>query len=360
MNKPFSEYNSIRIKGVFYNKENLLEWVENEAIPSSEEWLKNIGLFLNDWLNPNPHIFVKTSGSTGKPKSIYMDKQKMIHSALATGDYFDLKPKDKALLCLPANFIAGKMMIIRAMVLDLDLFITSPKGNPFKEINEIFDFVAMVPLQVDKIIDAQMHQIRKLIIGGAAISSKLQQKILKVETQCFATYGMTETITHIAVKKLNKINDSNQYYEALKEVEFSLDNRNCLVINAPRVNEDKVVTNDVVRLISPNKFEWLGRWDNVINSGGLKIHPEKIEEKIISLIQQRHFIYSRKHDTLGEEVILILEGELTKNDQENIYQQLGNVLTKYEMPRKIFNIRQFLETPNGKLKRKETYLLLKQ
>ncbi len=359
MKKTYSSFNSITIDGVFYDKQALEKNIDS-VINSKDfdEWGKSIWLFILEWIDDKDYILANTSGSTGKPKPIKIAKQYMVNSAKATGKYFDLQKGNKGLLCLPIHYIAGKMMLVRAFVLGLDLICVKPTSNPIKQISKGIDFAAMIPLQVEKTLErVSLNQIKKLIIGGAAVSSSLLSKVQKIPTICFATYGMTETVTHIAVKQLNGENKT-PYYKTLENVSISLDNRDCLVINAPMVTENVITTNDVVKLISDTEFEWLGRYDNVVNSGGVKIHPEEIERKISKLIKKPFFISSRKHESLGEELILIIEDKEQNLDKVSLNKDLALVLDKYEKPKKIFCIKAFIQTASGKIKRFETQKLI--
>ncbi len=326
-------------------------------IKEGEEFEKHIGEFILDWIDDSPIITVHTSGSTGAPKAITLKKEQMLNSALATGKYFNLSPKSSALLCLPATYIAGKMMLVRAMALGLDLYIVPPNSTPLNDIDRTFDFGAMVPLQVSNSLPF-LHQVKTLIIGGAPISSELRDKLKAIDNHSFETFGMTETITHIAVKPLNKLNKSNVPFKTLTDVEISKDDRDCLVINASKVTDEIVITNDVIELVSENEFNWLGRYDNVINSGGIKLNPEQIESKLSDILNQSFFVSSSPDPKLGEQVVLILEGVV---DKENVMKHLiaSNTLNKYELPRLIKAIPKFLRTDSGKIKRKETIDLLK-
>ncbi|MEM6687205.1 MAG: AMP-binding protein, partial [Bacteroidota bacterium] len=264
-----------KLDGNYFSREALKEVAYSyvkEGTPNEQI----IGDFLLDWLDEKDYVVVNTSGSTGMPKSIRLDKQAMVDSALATGDFFGLEPGNTALHCLPSNFIAGKMMLIRAMILGLSLDVVAPTSNPLQRLKKNYDFCAMVPLQVEHSF-ASLHHIKTLIVGGAPASAALVERLQDVSTKVFATYGMTETITHIAAKPLNHLSKNKKAsYQTLPNIQITTDNRNCLVIAAPSITKEKISTNDVVEIISQTEFNWLGRYDNVINSGGIKLHPEQI------------------------------------------------------------------------------------
>lgn len=302
---------------------------------------KAIGKFLLEWLNNETFVFVQTSGSTGKPKQIVIEKSAMIASAKATGFFFNLQPKNTALLCLSADYIAGKMMLVRAITLGLDLDTTEPISNPLT--NKKYDFVAMVPMQVANSL-TQIHLVKTLLIGGTKVSFQLAESILKTGCKAFETYGMTETISHIAIKAIGE-----KCFTILPNVTISLDDRNCLVIEALNLSPSKIITNDIVEIISEKQFLLKGRIDNVINSGGVKIFPEEVEEKLAKYITPRFFISSIPDEKFGEKVILVVEGKSFKPD-DSIFSEVS----KYQTPKEIVFIEQFVETETNKINRKKT------
>jgi len=344
MSNPTYEnvHNQFKLNGFHLNREDLCR-VAYSFIKEGEDFEKPVGNFLLDWFDYKSYIEMETSGSTGAPKTISISKQAMVDSALATGDFFNLQPGNKALQCLPVKYVAGKMMLVRAMILGLDLAFVAPSSHPLDH-NEIdFDFVAMVPLQAQNSI-SQLKKVKKLIIGGAAVNKTLEKQLLKLPTKVYETYGMTETITHIAARKLGE-----KAFTVLPYVSVSFDDRNCLVIHAPRISPEVIITNDIVELLDENQFIFLGRMDNVINSGGIKLIPEQIEQKLVGKINQRFFIASKPDDEFGEKVVLVVESEKHELD-DSIYESLD----KYEKPKEIIFIPKFLDTVTGKILRKET------
>ncbi len=323
---------------------------ESALLVYSKTISKEVYSFLTDWFNDNNFIEVKTSGSTGNPKAIQLKKEHMYNSALTTGIFFNLPKKTTALHCLPINFIAGKMMLVRALVLGWHLDIVNPTSNPLDGNTKHYDFCAMIPLQVQNSA-VELHRIKKLIIGGAAISNRLLDKLKSIEIDAYETYGMTETITHIAVKQLN----TEKYFEVLPNVKISLDNRGCLLIDAPKISEDKIVTNDLVNIIGTTHFEWLGRFDTIINSGGVKIIPEVVEQKLISILPFKFFIAGFPDEKLGQKVVLICEGK----PKDLASYKIEQYLSRFENPKATFFIEKFIETQNKKLSRIETLKLLK-
>ena len=344
MNSPTYEnvHNLFKLNGFHLDREDLCR-VAYSFIKEGEDFEKPVGDFLLDWFDSKNFIEMETSGTTGTPKTISVSKQAMVDSALATGDFFELEPGNKALQCLPVKYVAGKMMLVRAMILGLDLEFVAPSSHPLDHNELDFDFVAMVPLQAQNSIP-ELKKVKKMIIGGAAINKTLEKQLLKLPTQVFETYGMTETITHIAARKLGE-----KAFTVLPYVTISYDDRNCLVIHAPRISDEVIITNDIVELVNENQFIFLGRMDNVINSGGIKLIPEQIEEKLATKIQQRFFIASKPDNELGEKVVLVIEGE--KHELED---SLYEALDKYEKPKELIFIPKFIETTTGKILRKET------
>ena len=333
----------------------------NDLLSYAKEFSEPMHAFLKQWFSSSNVVSVVTSGSTGVPKPIVLQKDFMINSAVTTGKFFNLQQNTTALLCLPITYIAGKMMLVRALTLGWHLKVIPPDATPLKNVTTTYDFCAMVPLQLQNSL-SKLHLIKKIIIGGGVVSHTLQKQVQNISTDVFATYGMTETITHIAIKKLNNCDEVPSFYKVLPNITIYKDIRNCLVINAPRVATKTLFTNDVVQLVSDTQFEWLGRFDNVINSGGVKLHPEKIEEKLSKIITNRFFVTAIPDKILGEKLIVIIELE-AKNNRKNcnfIKEKIKNVttLSKFEIPKEIYFLSEFIETETKKIQRKKTLALL--
>jgi O-succinylbenzoic acid--CoA ligase len=347
---------SFKLNGLPYPSAEELLYFAESLVEQGDDYEIAMAMFLEEWLNFDTTIKVKTSGSTDVSKEITLSKKQMINSAVATGSYFKLGENTEALLCLSSNFIAGKMMLVRAMVLGWNLHVVAPKKDALTEYDNDYDFVAMVPYQVYHSIEA-LSKVKKLIIGGGVISNELLRKLQTVSTEVFETYGMTETCTHIAVKRINGLAKSKEF-SALPNVKFSVDERNCLVIDAPDISEEKLITNDLAQLISPTSFVWLGRFDNIINSGGIKISPEIVEYKLSKHLSLPFFIASKKDKALGEQVILIIEKK-EKTEIPDLSEAFSN-LSKYERPKKIYIFSNFIFTETGKIKRKVVLQLLRE
>jgi O-succinylbenzoic acid--CoA ligase len=318
-------HNHFRINGYHLSAIELCR-VAYDYIKEGDANEQAIGEFLLDWFDNKEYIEMRTSGTTGLPKVVRLEKQAMIQSALATGDFFGLEPRDKALLCLPVKFVAGKMMLVRSLILGLDLDVVTPSTEPLVLNETKYDFVAMVPLQVQNSIDALVN-VKKLIIGGAKLDSALEAKLLPLKTEIYETYGMTETITHIAAKKLGE-----SVFTVLPNVKIAQDDRGCLVITVPSISDEPIVTNDLVEVIRENQFIFLGRIDNVINSGGVKLIPEQIEAKLIEKLDSRFFVTGIPDPVLGEKLILVIEGE-----KQNFASDFFDVLDKFEKPKEMEN-----------------------
>ncbi len=337
-------HTNFKWNGISLDREKLL-LVAYDLIKEGGDFDRITGEFLLEWFNKKSFITVTTSGTTGVPKKINLEKQAMVNSALATAEFFNLKAGNRVLNCLSTNYIAGKMMLIRSMILGFEMDFVTPISNPLKGNRHHYDFVAMVPMQVQNSI-LELSKVKKLIVGGAKINETLRNQLLELPTQIFETYGMTETITHIAVKKIGE-----KSFSVLPNIKIATDERGCLEIIASHISETKISTNDVVELLSENQFLLLGRIDNVINSGGVKLFPEQIEAKLSDKIKQRFFVIGIPDEKLGEQVLIVIEGKPTLFD-DLIFENLD----PYEKPKSIRFVTKFIETESGKVMRKETLL----
>ncbi len=349
-------HSEFRLNKIHYSNEDLTAVAYN-LIKEGEPYEGKAGNFLLDWLNDRDYIDVKTSGSTGTPKNIRIKKAAMVNSALATGKYFDLPATTTALHCLPIDFIAGKMMLVRAMILGWHLDLVPPKANPLDQIFKVYEFCAMTPFQLDQSLN-RLHLIQKLIVGGGAVSAHLRELVQGIPTKVYETYGMTETVTHIAARHINPTRKKQDPipFSTLPNVSVSTDERDCLVIKAPQLTEETFVTNDVVELLSNKTFIWKGRYDNIINSGGVKLYPEQIEAKLDPIIGPRFFVTALPDNALGEKLILMVESDFSEGAVSALEREIkkSGLLDKYEIPKKIYFVEKFEETPNGKIHRLNT------
>lgn len=315
--------------------------------------------FCRQWLNGQAAFSLKTSGSTGEPKAIVVSREQMVLSARQTIEYFKLSPADTVLVCLNTAYIAGIMMLARALESEANIIAVEPTGKPLQDITQQIDFIAVVPLQLQQILDNaktrnQLENCRAVIVGGALVSVSLMKSIQESAANIYATFGMTETLTHFALKQLNP--NQEEHFTAFNGVTIGQDSRGCLTVASP-VTEDRVlVSNDLVELLSPNTFKWLGRIDNVINSGGVKLQIEALERKVENIfhdlgLANRFIISSKADEILGEKVVLVVES----NSHLEILNSLdwSDYMEKYEKPKEVLYSSLFQETPTGKINRHE-------
>ena len=338
----YRTYNTLTLNGITHSSDELRVFCSEQLTQPLEDWQKNIYSFILEWLNDNDYIIAQTSGSTGKPKEIKLAKNMLVESAKNTCAFFHLTTESTALLCIPAAFIGGKMMLVRGFVSGMDVHTIKPTSSPLEQINTCFHFVALTPQQAMQSSTEALEYFANVIIGGGEVNTALENKLHNVKCNCYSTYGMTETASHVALKHIGQHN----YFEALPNSSFTTDERNCLIIHTPKLLENPLITNDVVELLSPTQFVWKGRFDNVINSGGIKIHPEEVEKKLEPFISQRFFISKLPDDLLGEKVVLVIESTHEINIDFS-----KTTLTPYEKPKQVIYLPTFIETQSGKVKR---------
>lgn len=307
--------------------------------------------FLDEWNNPKNTVEVHTSGSTGVPKCIQVEKQRMLNSARITCDFLGLEAGDTALLCMPLDYIAGKMVVVRSIERQLRLTTVEASGHPLKNITNSFDFAAMVPMQVYNSLQVaeereKLRTIKHLIIGGGPINDDLQQQLSRFPNNVWSTYGMTETLSHIALRRLNGENAS-LWYTPFCTVSISLNTNGCLVIEAPLVHEGRLETHDRAE-IRDGKFRILGRLDNVINSGSIKIQAEEVEEKLRPHIKMPYLISKCSDEKFGEVVVLLTECP----DLSFVKEICCNVLPKFWQPKHYLYTSHIPLTGTGKPARK--------
>lgn len=328
--------------------------------PNAPGWEKKIYQFILDWFTTKDSIFQQTSGTTGKPKVIQLKKSAMVASAKATISALNLQSGDTAWLCLPIDYIAGKMMVVRSIIGEFNLLITEPSGLPPIPDQKI-SFASMIPMQVKKLIEdnADFSTICKLIIGGTSVDYSLLMALQKIPTQVFATYGMTETCSHIALQKINGSNPDS-YFKTLKGITVGLNDTNCLTVFAPNLSNTPIQTTDLADIISPSEFKWLGRADTIINSGGIKISPEEIETLITPFVGSELIISSKKDKILGSRAVLVIEGTASDFDEELLIQQIVDITGKHKAPKEILFISKFPRNSSMKIDRKQVELLISQ
>ena len=344
--------------------------------------------FFSEWNNDSDRVLVHTSGSTGKPKPMMVEKKRMLNSARITCDFLGLKPGDSALLCMSLDYIAGKMVVVRSIERHLHLISVSPSGHPLKnidlkdvngkDVNGEITFAAMVPMQVYNTLQVpeereRLTHIRHLIIGGGAIDASLEKELqaLPGNIAIWSTYGMTETLSHIALRRINGA-EASEWYQPFDSVKISQTEEGCLVIDAPLVCAEPLVTNDIVEIesyiynkVEKTRFRIKGRKDNVICSGGIKIQIEEVEALLKPHLEKPFMIAKKKDEKFGEIAVLLTEdedlkkveatirrllsGKSDKSDDSDISSESTN--HKYWIPREYLHVDHLPLTETGKPKR---------
>lgn len=341
--------------------------------------------FLSEWNNDSDRVLVHTSGSTGKPKPMMVEKKRMLNSARITCDFLGLKPGDSALLCMSLDYIAGKMVVVRSIERHLHLISVSPSGHPLKnidlkdvngkDVNGEITFAAMVPMQVYNTLQVpeereRLTHIRHLIIGGGAIDASLEKELqaLPGNIAIWSTYGMTETLSHIALRRINGA-EASEWYQPFDSVKISQTEEGCLVIDAPLVCAETLVTNDIVEIesyiynkVEKTRFRIKGRKDNVICSGGIKIQIEEVEEFLKPHLEKPFMLAKKKDEKFGEIAVLLTEDEDLKKVEATIRRLLSGKSDnsnksseskshKYWIPREYLHVDHLPLTETGKPKR---------
>lgn len=320
--------------------------------------------FLRSWLLNEDTFHMYTSGSTGKPKEISLSRSQMAASAGHTAKKLDLKKSSNALVCIDTQYIGGKMMLVRCLIQGLYIMAFDPTANPLIKVpvDKCVQFTAFVPYQIKTILESKhphlLNNLDRVLIGGAPLGSATIEQLDRFQCECYETYGMTETVSHIALRLVNT-GMRQPYFETLPGIVISQDARGCLVISADYL-EKPVITNDLVDIPSPGKFLWLGRWDAVINTGGVKVIPEKIEkelEKIFDQVNFRNhfFIAALPDDKLGNKIVLVIEG--VQFSSELLVQSLDilkSAITPFEFPKEVYTVPAFSFTPTKKIDRNQS------
>ncbi len=363
-----SEFNGINLNGKLVT----FEWIlRNYGDLSAEEFSANeikALTFCGQWLSGQKQFSVQTSGSTGQPKSIVLTRQQMLASVRMTGEALHLNKGDRALVCLSLEHIAGLMMLVRGIELELNLTVVEPASNPFSSFDsenvEHFDFTALVPLQLQTILSsgephvAVLNRMKAILVGGAQISPALEKAVEQLKPLIHQTFGMTETVSHIALRRLNGP-DKSEFYEALPGVNLGQDERGCLTVKSAVTNNTRLTTNDLVEFRSKNRFVWLGRIDNVINSGGVKVQVEKVEKAIAEVLFERNrnvnqefFVGPLSDNTYAQVVVVVFEGlNKLQIDEKELKALLSKSLTKYEIPKSVYLLNSFIRTSTDKIDR---------
>ena len=321
--------------------------------------------FIERWLSGEQEFRLQTSGSTGVPKVISVQKNQLSSSAAMTGKALNLGQGTRALVCLNVDYVAGVMMLVRGMELDWELTIVEPTSNPLKSVDAeaIFDFAALVPMQLaasleDQFTNNKVDRYGKILLGGAPINISLSKQIEQLHIPVYQSYGMTETVSHVALRKLNG-EDATDSYRFLPGVEAGLDERNCLFVSGPMTNGEKIQTNDLVEMASPETFIWLGRVDNVINSGGVKIVLDTVDEKIAQVFYELDYRYAfftwyQNDEKLGQKLVLFIETDVVQRSEESLLNEIRKHVSTYETPKHVYFANRFVKTPTDKTDKRRT------
>jgi O-succinylbenzoic acid--CoA ligase len=382
---------SLTVAGRQYGYQQLLAWDEAQASSALSENDRATLQFAREWLSGSQRFALQTSGSTGTPKPIYLARSQMEASARATGAALGLHAGQQALVCLPIRYVAGRMMLVRGFVLNLAVHVVEPASDPFSTLDAAVrpDFAAFIPLQMQTLLDIArvepgdscyaddtstafryrrlLEGMQAILIGGGPISATLHNQIQQLSAPVYHTYGMTETATHVALRRLGGPQRSDAFVP-LPGVELALDDRGCLAIRGNVTKGEWLQTNDIVDLRSDGSFVWLGRWDNVINSGGVKVQIEAVEAAVTALqvrrsdlawASRRLAIVGLPDERLGQVVALVLEGlPLPAAAETAIEDALRAGLDRFALPRHLAYLPELPLTPTGKVNRTALSTLL--
>jgi O-succinylbenzoic acid--CoA ligase len=369
----------LTINSQTFNRRDLLAGVADQSALSDNA--RAALDFCRRWLSGQVEFTVRTSGSTGAPKPINLHRKQMEASAQATGEALGVRAGMRALICLPVRYIAGQMMLARGLVLGLAMTLVESASNPLAGLraDATFDFTAVVPLQLQTLLAGppgyreRLNQMRAILVGGAPVSAALEQQIQTLTAPVYHTYGMTETATHIALRRLNGP-DASPWFHPLPGVTIDVDDRSCLRVKGPMTLDHWLQTNDLVELaranlppatcnLQPATFRWLGRWDNVINSGGVKVQVEMVEAAVeqawlaLGWPERRFFVAGLPDERLGEAVTLVVEGApLAVEDEQALLANTWRGLERFQQPRRVVYSPRLVETATGKIDRRASLL----
>ena len=351
------DFARITIDGGTCSMQEALQMFEPRNGEDQSDWKEAIHRTLLELSDPDRHLSTTTSGTTGPPKQLPIARGDLLNSARLTRSAFALAPGDRTLHCLPCDFTAGKMMLVRAFVLGLDMHFIDPQGGILDHLRSTdrFRFAAMVPMQLHRMLREDRacveRQFATILLGGGPVSDALIKELEGLRTEVVHSYGSTETVTHVALRSLNGPDRSDRF-RAIDEVRFGRDPRGCLVVYTPHLSMGQHVTNDLVELLDDAHFRWLGRFDNVILSGGKKIFPEQLEARTADLLPYPHYFTSVHDDLLGQAVLIVVETDRSEQEaMPDIMQRLSPVLHPHEWPRRIRTVPRIERTSAGKMVR---------
>ena len=339
---PFLKYRGIWLNGLF------IETPELDGLKGKDSFEEEVISYCQQLFDESAFISIQTSGSTGTPKELEFPKSALIQSAAATNDYFHLNSESRALLSLPLNYVAAKLMVVRAITGEYDLVTIKPTSNPLKDRKEAVCFIPMTPHQVKSVLAESpeaFDHVATVLLGGGEVSIELKAELLKQKPTFYMGFGMAETLTHIALSKIGEAVET--IYTTLPDVSIDRDERGCLIINRPGVTHGSLVTNDLIE-ITEGGFKWLGRTDNLINSGGIKIIPEEVEKLLKPNIDSNFFVAGISDPVLGQKVALFIQGSETPDLDAIVFSK------PHQKPKKIIHLDNFSYTESGKIQRRET------
>jgi len=351
------------LDGISYNREQLSDiCLLAEKENGMPLWKRDVLAFIKQFMDPRTgEIKQYTSGTTGDPKPYALSRESMVISARKTLIYFELKRGDKALLSLPIRYIAGKLMVVRALVGGLDLLLVDPDGRPLRKLKQKVSLAAMVPLQVFETVEHgdELSLVSSLIIGGGELRHSLREQLSQMQKPVlYETFGMTETYTHFALKRINGKHPQSAFH-LLEGVSITRDDRNCLVVSVSGITQGPLTTNDLVEIDDTGKsFRWLGRYDHVINTGGIKVIPERVEEQIRNLIGVDCLLLPEPDERLGERLVLLAETPESDPPLEKWISSLSKVLSTYEIPKRIVTVKEIPRNQSMKKDRASARLLI--
>ena len=323
-------------------------FAEMESLKIEGPAAESVSEFLAQWTDGKDYIVAHTSGSTGKPKEIHLLKSDMVRSAEATCRVFGINSDSLLALPLSVDYIAGKMMVVRAIVSGASLWVCKPSNRiSDNRLSERVTLMSVVPSQLEDLIQTgEYRKVERFLIGGSPLSAQLEERLLSLGIDGYVSYGMTESCSHVALRRLGE-----GCYTMLDGLDFTTDDRGCLVIESNRFSFAPLVTNDIVERISDRSFRWLGRYDNVINSGGIKLHPEEIERALSGLLCGTEFyVTSRRSEKWGDEAVVVVGGDC---DKGKLMMQISQLLPPVQRPKDIIILKEIPKTASGKLIRQK-------
>ena len=336
-----SAYGLTRLRQHKFCNRYLMEIIEPQHDPEGK-----VRKFMEEWGYDLPYVVAHTSGSTGSPKEVRLPKADMRVSALATNLRFGITSASTIYLPLSPDYIAGKMMLVRAALANCRIIVERPSNRPMHDdCGSDIDLLAVVPSQCADLVSnpVALRRVRNIIVGGAPLAPEMERLMKQGPWNAFATYGMTETCSHVALRELGTSD-----YEAMPGISFSTDSRSCLEIHSGAYSWRKLVTNDVVSLSSPTTFQWRGRFDNVVNSGGLKLHPEELESLLAPHIHTPFYLDGVPDREWGTALRLTVEAPASEAELEELCRR---VLPRHAVPKSLRILPVIPRTSSGKLRR---------